>query len=150
MNPVEPTIWQTVQRLGPVPVIAVVVVLALVSAIFLLLKHLLKQNEITTSERQMITTQYLSSLETSGTEIVGAIRKSTEVMERLCANAEANQKNVLLFLETMQTAIISNQKNIMASLDLSIREHGIFMDLLSVMGKVGAIRARKKAVKSGG
>jgi uncharacterized protein HemX len=149
MNPVE-TIWQAVQRLGPITVIAVVVVLALVSAIFLLLKHLLKQNEITTAERQTITTQFLSSLETTGVETVGAIRKSAEVMDRLCVNAEANQKNVLSFLEMMQTAIISNQKNIMASLDLSIREHGIFMDMLGMINKMRITRARKKAAKSGG
>lgn len=144
------TIWQAVQRLGPITVIAVVVVLALVSAIILLLKHLIKQNETTTSGYQTIVAQFLSSLETNGTETVGAIRKSAEVMERLCANAEMNQKNTLSFLETMQTSIISNQKNIMASLDLSIREHGIFMDLLSVVNKARTLRARKKAAKSGG
>lgn len=143
-------IWQAVQRLGPIPVIAVVVVLALVSAIFLLLKHMIKQNEIATNGYQTIVAQFLDSLRTNGTETVAAIRKSAEVMERLCATAEMNQKNILSFLEMMQTAIISNQKNIMASLDLSIREHGIFMDLLSVVNKVGTLRTRKKAVKSGG
>ena len=146
----EPTLWQTVQRFGPITVIAVVVVMALVSAIFLLLRHMIKQNEIATNGYQTIVAQFLSSLETTGTETVGAIRKSTEVMERLCANAEANQRNVLSFLETMQTAVISNQKNIMASLDLSIREHGIFMDMLGMINKVRITRARKKAAKSGG
>jgi hypothetical protein len=146
MNPVEPTIWQAVQRLGPLNVISVVVVLALVSAIFLLLKHMIKQNEIATNGYRTIVAQFLSSLETTGVETVGAIRKSAEAMERLCANVEANQRNVLSFLETMQTAVISNQKNIMASLDLSIKEHGIFMDLLSVVNKVRGVRRAKRAV----
>jgi len=109
LNPLSPTTWQAVEKLGPIVVIAVAAVAALGWVVFFLLRNLLKQNEQTTKERQSITSQYFTSIK----ETVTALNKSTEVMERLCKNTES-----------MGT-----------SLELTNKQHDSFFDLILSLRK---------------
>lgn len=109
MNPISPTTWQAVEKLGPIVVIAIVAVAALGWAVFFLLKNILKQNDQNTKERQTITAQYFSSIK----ETVTALNKSTEVMERLCKNTES----------------------IGTSIELATKQHDSFFDLILSLKK---------------